>query len=319
MTPEHDEKDLKLVVAGRIVQSDGVVSMTLRDADGHDLPRWRAGAHVDIWATPGTVRQYSLCGSPGDPREWRIAVLRGPQSRGGSNALHDHAPVGTVLSARGPRNHFALPAADRYLFIAGGIGITPILAMMREASSEGVPFELHYGGRTRSGLAFVDEIVAQYAANAVVLVPEDELGLLPLQTILDAVEPGTVVLACGPEGLLAAVEAACKHRNLRVVTERFTPKPQVPSVSGAFEVELAARGQTVVVGEDESILDALTRSGLDVPSSCQEGTCGTCETAVLSGTPEHRDSILTDEEQEAGDCMMICVSRSRTPRLVLDL
>lgn len=247
--------------------AEGVVQLTLRSADGAGLPAWEPGAHIDLVLADDVTRQYSLCGDPAERSVLQVAVLREQAGRGGSLQVHDTLAEGDTVHVRGPRNHFALKTARRYVFIAGGIGITPILA-----------------------------------------------------------EPGVsadaaAVYCCGPEALVAAVEQECTrwpHGALNI--ERFTPR--VGAGDGpreSFEIELAQTGTTRTVPADKSILDVLEASGIKVLSSCHEGTCGTCETAVLDGVPDHRDSVLTDEEQAANDTMMICVSRACSARLVLDL
>ena len=296
--------------------AEGVRGLTLRAADGGELPPWRPGAHLDLRLEPGLVRQYSLCGDPADRRRWRLAVLREPEGRGGSRHVHERLAAGDRLTVDGPRNHFELLDSPAYLFIAGGIGITPILPMVAAAEAAGADWRLLYGGRRRASMAFVDPLTAY--GNLVTIHPQDTGGLLDL-SVLDRPRPGTLVYCCGPEPLLAAVEARCAGwppGALRV--ERFT----APAVSGPdhdFEVELANSGRTVPVPAGVSILKAVEEAGVPVLSSCQEGTCGTCETGVLGGEPEHRDAVLTAEERAAGDVMMICVSRCRGSRLVLDL
>jgi ferredoxin-NADP reductase len=247
-----------------------------------------------------------------------VGVLRDESGRGGSRHVHDRLEVGTRLPVRGPRNHFPLVAAERYLFVAGGIGITPILPMAAQASASGAEWSLFYGGRRRDSMAFLDELAAY--GDRVVLRPEDEFGMLDLATIL-APQQGTAVYACGPEGLLQAVEQQCADwppGSLHV--ERFSAKP-VDDVAPAtgFEVVCQRSGITVTVPPDRSILEVVQEAGVNALSSCLEGVCGTCETAVVAGSPEHRDSLLSEEEKAAGDYMMICVSRSNSPQLVLDL
>ncbi len=247
----------------------------------------------------------------------------------------------------GPRNNFPLAQADRYLFIAGGIGITPILPMLAEASRRGRPWHLLYGGRRRASMAFLDELAAW--PGQVTVRPEDEFGLLDLDTPLGSPQPGAAVYCCGPEPLLRAAEERCAAWPAGTLhLERFrpagppaasppagrsapgragragcpaAPEPVAPgpSADAPFEVELAASGRVVEVPSGTSILAALRGAGVEVLSSCEEGTCGTCETGVLAGVPDHRDCVLDPAERDACDLMMICVSRARTPRLVLDL
>ncbi|MFD9583837.1 PDR/VanB family oxidoreductase [Streptomyces sp. NPDC059980] len=305
----------ELVVARRESVADGVVALTLRDPRGAELPPWQPGAHVDVVLEPGLERQYSLCGDPAERREWRIAVLREPDGRGGSAHVHGRLTQGSVVRVRGPRNHFVLAPAPRYRFVAGGIGITPILPMLAAADAAGAEWTLLYGGRSRGSMAFTEEL-ARYGQR-VTLAPQDESGLLDLASVLDGVPDGTLVYCCGPGPLLDAVEAACPAEMLRV--ERFRPKPQEACGEAEFEVVLERSGRSVTVAPGVSVLDAVRAAGVEVLFSCTEGTCGTCETDVLDGTPDHRDAVLSDEEREAGETMLICVSRCRGKRLVLDL
>ncbi|MFF5470823.1 PDR/VanB family oxidoreductase [Streptomyces achromogenes] len=314
------EAGLDLVVARRTDEADGVVSLDLRRADDAPLPAWTPGAHIDLVLAPDLVRQYSLCSSPRDARVWRVAVLREEEGRGGSLHVHDKLSEGDPVRVRGPRNHFPLEDAGKYLFIAGGIGITPIVPMLEQAEQRGRAWELVYGGRTLASMAFRDALVTRYGARVRVR-PEDGYGLLDLDALLGTPRPGTLVYCCGPEPLLKAVEERCADWPAGTLhVERFAPKePQGPSRDGAFEVVLAQTGVTVAVPPDKSVLKAVEEAGVPVLSSCREGTCGTCETTVLEGTVDHRDSLLTPAEQEAHDTMMICVSRAACPRLVLDL
>ncbi|WP_409329646.1 PDR/VanB family oxidoreductase [Trujillonella humicola] len=318
MATVYSEHVDELVVAGRDEVADGVVGVVLEHPEGAELPAWTPGAHVDLLLAPDLVRQYSLCGSPADRSRWRLGVLLDPGGRGGSRHVHEQLQVGSRLRVRGPRNHFPLVSAQSYVFVAGGIGITPILPMIAEAEGAGADWTLVYGGRRRGSMAFVDEL-ARYG-DRVVLRPEDEYGLLDLPAVL-APRPGTVVYACGPEALLQAVEQQCASwppGSLHV--ERFAARPvEAGAESTSFEVVCQRSGITVTVPADRSILEVVQEAGVSALSSCLEGVCGTCETPVVEGTPDHRDSLLSDEEKEAGDYMMICVSRSRSPRLVLDV
>jgi ferredoxin-NADP reductase len=310
---------LELVVTGRRTLADGVLGLTLARADGDPLPAWEPGAHVDLVLGPDLVRQYSLCGEPADRRAWRVAVLREPAGRGGSAFVHDRLAVGDRVAAHGPRNRFPLVPSPDYLFIAGGIGITPILPMLAAAERAGAAWRLVYGGRRRASMAFVPAL--RRYGDRVEIRPQDECGLLDLDSLLGAPAPGTLVYCCGPEPLLVAVERRCRDwpdGSLHV--ERFAAAPAGPTAPGVeIEVELRASGRVLTVPAGTSILRAVEEAGVAVLSSCREGTCGTCETDVLDGVPDHRDTVLTDAERAAGDVMMICVSRSLTPRLVLDL
>jgi ferredoxin-NADP reductase len=310
-----DVNEVELVVDRREFAADGVLALTLRHPLGAPLAAWEPGAHVDVVLGPGLERQYSLCGDPADRSAWRIAVLREPAGRGGSARVHDQVRQGDKVRVRGPRNHFALLPAPRYRFVAGGIGITPVLPMLAAAEAAGAEWTLLYGGRTRDSMAFVGEL-ARYGER-VTLAPQDETGLLDLAPVLDELPGDALVYCCGPAPLLDAVQERCPAGALHV--ERFQPVEQPAGTDVEFEVELAGSGRTVTVAPGVSVLDAVRAAGVEVLFSCAEGTCGTCETDVLEGTPEHRDSVLTDAEREAGETMMICVSRCRGGKLVLDL
>jgi len=297
--------------------ADGVLGLTLRRPDGADLPPWEPGAHVDLALADGLSRQYSLCGDPAERSVYQVAVLREDAGRGGSAHVHDVLREGDTVHVDGPRNHFPLVDAPAYLFLAGGIGITPLLPMLARVDAAGADWRLAYGGRTRATMAFLDRLEQRYP-DRVRVYPQDETGLLDLPTLLGRVGPQTAIYCCGPEPLLRAVEDLRGGRALHL--ERFAPKTDADDGPRAsFEVELAVTGTSLVVPADRPILDVVEEAGVLVLSSCREGTCGTCETTVLDGVPDHRDSLLTPAEHAANDTMMICVSRSRTARLVLDL
>ncbi|MFG1636451.1 PDR/VanB family oxidoreductase [Pseudonocardia alni] len=305
-------------VAGRHRESDGVVSLELVAADGGRLPDWTPGAHVDLVLPGGHTRQYSLCGDRWDAHRYRVAVLREPAGRGGSAWVHDRLAVGDEIGLGGPRNNFPLVPAPRYLFVAGGIGITPILPMITTADLLGADWALLYGGRTRASMAFTRELAVH--GDRVRIVPQDEDGLLDLPGFLGRPTPDTRVYGCGPAPLLAALaETTAGWPSHTVRTERFVPRATGPVRDTAFAVHLARRGTEVTVPPGRSVLDAVSDAGVDVLSSCRQGTCGTCQTTVLAGEPDHRDSVLDDDERAAADCMLVCVSRSVGPRLVLDL
>ena len=321
-TRTMQEFEAELRVRSRDEIAEGIVTVTFESASGEGLPRWSPGAHIDVMMTDDLVRQYSLCSSPSDPQSWRIGVLLDPSTRGGSAFVHDTLHEGVKARVRGPRNHFALQPAARYQFIAGGIGVTPMLPMIEAAEAAGADWQLLYGGRQRSSMGFLPEL-EQYG-DRVTVWPQDERGLLDLQATLGDARDDTLVYCCGPGPLLDAVEAACAHWPTGALhIERFAAK-EVSSddVEGALEhftVECKRSGITLEIGPNDSILDVLRESGVSMLSSCSEGICGTCETAVIEGIPDHRDSVLTDDEKAVNDALMPCVSRSLTERLVLDL
>ncbi|MGX6511007.1 PDR/VanB family oxidoreductase [Rhodococcus sp. SJ-2] len=320
MTGNADVEQSKMQVIGKDAVADGVVAVHLADPDGGRVPAWEPGSHIDVIIDESTVRQYSLCGDPADDTGLTVAVLREVNGRGGSRWVHDSLQVGDLVSIDGPRNNFRLEPAQSYLFVAGGIGITPLLPMLRAADAAGADWKLLYGGRTRASMAFADDLAARHSGR-VELRPQDEYGILDLKAALDAVADGTGVYCCGPEPLLQAIENECRGRSgVALHVERFAAKERpADAVDGAFEVELQQSGKTITVDANETLLDAVLGAGVDVPFSCREGTCGTCETAVVEGVPDHRDSVLTEDEQAENDCMMICISRSCTAKLTLDL
>lgn len=317
---KQTEAELELTVISREDLAENVIGLRLGLPDGAPLPDWAPGAHIDLMLDDDLIRQYSLVGPVSDRSAWQIGVLHEPDGRGGSARIFQQLHPGATVRTRGPRNHFELAPADRYLFIAGGIGITPLTGMIAEAERGGTPWTLTYGGRTAASMAYASELRDRYG-DRVTLVPQDEQGLIDLPSLLGEPADGTLIYCCGPAPLLEAVETTAadwpKHS---LHYERFTPIEQPPaSENGTFEVELALSDMVLTVPPDKSVLQVISEAGVDVLSSCAEGTCGTCETAILAGEADHRDSVLTAEEKAANESMMICVSRSKQPRLVLEL
>ncbi len=310
------EVEVELTVTSMLHPAEDVAELRLARADAQPLPPWTPGAHIDVVLSPELVRQYSLCGDPADLSTYRIAVLREPQGRGGSAAVHQLS-VGDVVTMRGPRNNFALHEAREYIFIGGGIGITPLVPMIAAVEATGAPWHLAYGGRTRNSMACVPELLTY--GDRVRLVPQDEEGLLDLGSILAAPRVHTLIYCCGPEPLLAAVEEhATRWPAGALKIERFTAKEIDTEGDESFDLVLDRSGVTVQVAPDQTVFDAMRAAGVAVLGSCLEGICGTCETPVLEGEVDHRDSVLEPDEQEAMDAMMVCVSRARGDRLVLD-
>jgi ferredoxin-NADP reductase len=308
-----------LRVTAKTTRADGVLTLELAAASGGRLRDWAPGSHIDLALPNGLTRQYSLCGDRWDPFTYRVGVLMEPESRGGSRYVHDHLQVGDLVGVGGPRNNFPLVPSEQYVFVAGGIGITPILPMVHQAEMLGADWRLLYGGRRRGSMAFLDEL-AQYG-DRVVVRPQEEYGLLDLAGFLGEPRTGVRVYACGPGPLLAALERTCVDwPPYTVRTERFVAENAgAPARSAPFEVELARSGKTVTVTPEVTVLEALNGVGVDVLSSCRRGVCGTCEITVLAGRPDHRDALLDDDERDANDCMYVCISRSLDQRLVLDL
>jgi ferredoxin-NADP reductase len=321
--PAYREVEVDVEVRRRETVADGVVTLTLIDPSGADLPEWAPGAHIDLLMTPSLVRQYSLCGDTANRAEWQVGVLLDSNSRGGSQFVHDKLHEGATVRVRGPRNHFALVGSPRYLFIAGGIGITPMMPMIAAVEAAGADWRLLYGGRTRSSMAFVDEL-ERHGDRLTVCARDAQANFRAnLGSVLSSAQENTLVYCCGPEGLLSAVEEACEtwpDGSLHI--ERFSAKelePPSPEALETFEVECQRSGLTLTVPSDKSVYQVCEDAGVDVLGSCMEGVCGTCECDVLEGEPDHRDSVLNDAEKARNDVMMICVSRSRSERLVLDL
>jgi ferredoxin-NADP reductase len=298
-------------------EAAGVVSLDLVAADGAALPPWEAGAHLDLHIPGAPVRQYSLCGDPDDRASWRIAVREVAGGRV-SGLVHKALRVGALVEAEGPRNNFPLAPSASYLFIAGGIGITPILPMLRAAKQAGARSTLLFCAKRPDEAPFLD---AARAFAEVALHCSAEGTRLDVAAALATVRPGTLVYCCGPEALMNAVEAAAAHwPEGSVRFEWFAPRTRPEGeLDGSFDAVCARSGRTVRVDAGASVLAALRAAGFDLPSSCEQGVCGTCECRVLEGEVDHRDSILSAGERAANEVMMTCVSRAKGARLVLDL
>lgn len=295
-------------------EAPGVVSLELVPPAGGALPPFTPGAHLDIRLPDGGERQYSLCGDPADTARYRVAVR---EVEGGrvSRAIHQKLRPGALLQVGEPRNNFALLPAARYLFIAGGIGITPLLPMMRATNA---PWTLLFCVRGAANAPFLAE--ARALGGEVVL--HDSLAdtRLDVAARLGDIERGTMVYCCGPQRLMEAVEDATRHwPEGQVRFEWFAARVQEFAAAGAFELVAAASGLTLSVPPEKSILEVLTEAGIEVPRSCEQGVCGTCECRILEGEAEHRDSILSAAERAENSVLMTCVSRAAGPRLVLDI
>jgi cytochrome P450/ferredoxin-NADP reductase len=300
-------------------EAEGIVRVTLASPSGAALPAWTAGSHVDL-ELDDMVRSYSLCGDPA-AGQWQLAVLREPDGRGGSAFVHDRLAPGTQLRARGPKNHFRLDAqaGRRFVLVAGGIGITPILAMADRLKREGRSYELHYCGRSRRAMAMLGRIERDHG-DALRLYPGDEGARLDVEALARRIDAGTQVYACGPERLLAALGSAMEAHPDQLHVEHFTARHGRldPARETAFEAVLADSDLTVIVPADQTLLQAVRAIGVDVQSDCEEGLCGTCQVDVAEGEIDHRDSVLSAHERAAGDRMMACCSRGRG-RIVLRL
>lgn len=313
----HPSEPFPVLVRDRRRLAADIDEFTLARPDGAPLPAWTPGAHLDLLLDDALVRQYSLCSDPADTSVYRIAILREATGRGGSVRAHT-LPVGATVSIRPPRNHFPLVRALEYVLIAGGIGITPILALATAAARTGRPWRLIYTGRDASTMAYLDEVSGHPGATIRQTARE---GRLDLASALVELSPGTAVYVCGPTELIDATELACAgQRAVDVFAERFVARDLgVAADAAPFEVSLAVSGLTVTVEPAQSILAAVEAQGVAPVASCREGTCGTCETGVVSGEVDHRDSVLSPAERAENESMMICVSRSASARLVLEL
>lgn len=292
----------------------------LRDPDGHALPAFTPGAHVDMQLIGGLARSYSLIGDPADGGRYRLGVQRDPLSRGGSRYLHDQARVGDLIAISHPINQFPLlEDAASSVFVAGGIGITPILPMTERLAGLGRAFVLHYGGRDRKTLPFQSRIARHDDKVRMAFSREPGGGRLDIAAIVDAAPADAELYCCGPRSMLDAFVVATAGRDpARVHVEHFSAA-EPAAVESGFEVVLARSDRTIPVPPGKTILDTLFAAGLDPPCSCLEGVCGQCETRVIEGVPDHRDRVLSPRERAANKTMMLCCSGSKSARLVLDM
>lgn len=317
-------EQLEVRVSRVKLEAEDIRAYELVHPDGGALPPFTAGAHVDVHLPNGLVRQFSMCNDPREADRYRLGVLREPGGRGGSASMHDDVREGDRITITVPRNNFPLAeGARRHLLVAGGIGITPILAMVHRLEGLGADYGLHYCTRSPAKTAFLAELGAQPFAGHVRFHHDggDPSKGLNVPALLAEVEDGTHVYCCGPTGLMNAVKDAARHWPTGTVHfEYFSTDPAVSEgPNESFEVEIASNGDVFVVPPDKSILDVLIENGHDVDSSCQEGLCGTCILDVLEGTPDHRDMVLDDEEKDSNKLMTVCCSRARSARLKLGL
>jgi ferredoxin-NADP reductase len=329
LAPAHDKmpaassSGLSLVVAETERIAADVVLLRLRAQDGGDLPEWRAGDHIELVLPSFRIRHYSLCGDPEDRFTYTVAVLRVSAGRGGSNEIHDALTAGDGLQARGPRNNFELIDAPGYLFLAGGIGITPLVAMADHVCRTGVPWHLIYGARDREAMVFAERLT-DLGPDRVTLVAEDQHGRPDFAAAISAAPAGTAIYCCGPAGMIKEVERVCADAGRRddLHVERFGGQGSLAEIEGVnseFELELAHTGVVLTVPADRTALEVVHEILPDHPYSCLGGQCGSCEVAVLAGEVEHRDEVLSDAERAANSAMTLCVSRARSARLVIEL
>lgn len=316
--------ELDVRVRARREEANGICSFELEPVAGVPLPSFSAGAHIDVHVPAGPVRQYSLCSDPQDRNFWRIGVLREQASRGGSSGMHDAAKVGTVLKVSAPKNLFTLTEAPHSVLVAGGIGVTPILAMAQQLHREGKPFELHYCARAPERMAFRDEIGAGPFADRASMYFTEQPGSRQFDavTAFGAAPPGAHLYVCGPAGFMDHVLASARTAGWseeRLHREHFAGAVQETGGDQPFQLRLAKSGTTLDVPVGKTALQVLLENGIDVNYSCESGVCGTCITAVLDGMPDHRDTCLMDSERADNKLFTPCCSRAKSPALVLDL
>jgi len=316
--PRAGEQTFEARVRALIWEAPGVLSLELAAPDGGALPAFEPGAHIDLKLPDGTLRQYSLCGDPNDLSHYRLGI-RAVSGGMSSSYVHRKLRPGDLVTVSAPRNNFPLVEAKHYIFVAGGIGVTPFIPMMREVSAKHGSFTLLYCNKRNEDAPFLTEI--KKLGGELSLHASEAGTRLDVAQRLTAVEKDAVIYCCGPEKLMLAVEeATAAWPEGTVHFEWFAPRARPEDeVSGAFEVVCERSGLTVTVPPDKSILDVLTEAGIDIPRSCEQGICGTCEVRVISGDIDHRDSILSSSERAANQTMMTCVSRAKSGRLVLDI
>lgn len=316
------DKTIEVRVRSITYEADDVISLDLRPIATAALPAFTAGSHIELQLRNGLSRNYSLANPQHERHRYCVGVLKEPVGRGGSRFIHEMVRAGDILRISPPRNNFPLvEAAEGSVFIAGGIGITPIWCMVQRLVELGRKWKLFYAVRSRRRAAFLDEILALDDARNVHLHCDDERdgAFINVGAIVQDVVPGTHVYCCGPLPLLAAFERATAGLPADTVHVEYFAAKEPVAVSGGFDVVLARSGRSVFVPAHSTILDALLAAGIAVGHSCLEGVCGTCETKVLEGIPDHRDMVLSAQERASNRTMMICCSGSRTERLVLDL
>lgn len=320
MVAPADSEIRRLVVSAKDTSCPGIARIVLKDSSDGELPKWTPGSHVELRLPGGLVRQYSLCGRAEDRDEWVLGVRHDETGRGGSTYVHETLSVGDTIEVAGPRNHFELHDSNSYAFIAGGIGITPIIPMIEHVEARGDDWTLTYLGRSRTCMLNVEQLATDYPGKVTVL-PEDEGQQPPITDLISGTSAGTLIYTCGPTPMIDAAVAAADEqgRSSDLFFERFAPLEIDESENSSFDVEFALSGITRRVTEEQTILGVAREENIAVSFSCSEGTCGTCETPVLAGAVDHRDVVLTPEEQEESATMMICISRAKGPKLVLEL
>jgi len=315
---------IEVRVASKHNEADGICSYELVPTSGDSLPGFAAGAHVDVHLPGNLIRQYSLCNPPHETHRYQIGVLRDAGSRGGSEAMHDHIDVGSVLAISEPKNHFPLVEAKRTLLLAGGIGVTPILAMAETLAAKGAAFEMHYCARSPDKAAFKERLGESHLRDLVHFHYDsgDAAQKLDMAALLANPQPDTHLYVCGPQGFIEYVLGTAKAQGWpasQLHVEYFSAAAVDTTGDQPFDVKLASNGKVFTVPAGTTVIKVLAEAGVEIPYSCEEGVCGTCLTRVVEGVPDHRDMYLTEEEQAANDQFTPCCSRSKTKVLVLDL
>lgn len=323
-----DQNTLSMIVRvnRKTLEADNIASFELIDPHGRPLPAFSAGAHIDVNVKNGTVRQYSLCNPSGQSQSdcYKIAVLRDPNSRGGSTAMHDEIQEGDLIQISAPKNHFPLTESPRTLLLAGGIGVTPILAMAEHLSSSDADFTMHYCTRSPSATAFRDLIATSQYSDRVRFHHDDgpDEQKLDLPSLVAEPNPDTHVYVCGPSGFIDYVLTTCKEKGWdtsQLHTEYFASAPVDTSEDTSFDVKIASSGEVYEVPPGKTVYEVLSENGVEIIVSCEQGVCGTCLTGILEGTPDHRDHYLDEGEHAANDQFTPCCSRAKSKMLVLDL
>lgn len=318
-----NESLLDVRVTRKCIEAIDIASFELTSEDGHILPSFAAGSHIDVYLPGGLVRQYSLCNAPGETHRYVIAVLRDASGRGGSKAIHDLIHEGDRIQISTPRNHFALAhEASHHLLLAGGIGVTPILCMAERLATLGKSFDMHYCTRSRERTAFADRIAQSTFSRSVQFHHDSSGATLDIERVVDNTSTGTHLYVCGPRGFMDAVLNTARAKGWpenRLHYEFFGAAADLSDGGNSFQVRIASSGATIEVPSECTVVQALAANGIDIMTSCEQGVCGTCLTRVLAGEPDHLDSYLTPEEQAANNQFLPCCSRARSPLLVLDL
>jgi vanillate monooxygenase ferredoxin subunit len=316
---------IQVRVARKRVEAVDICTIELVEANGAPLPAFSAGSHIDVELPNGVTRQYSLCNDPSEGHRYLLGVLKDPSTRGGSKAMHEIVQEGDILQISPPKNHFALAhEAKRHLLLAGGIGVTPILCMAERLAVLDADFEMHYCTRSQDRAAFRERIGTSRFAEKVTFHFDDEepAQKLDIPALLATPQPDTHLYVCGPKGFMDSVLSNARDAGwseAQLHYEFFSADAVKSDADGSFQVKLASSGQIVMVAKDQTVVQALAAAGVEIPTSCEQGVCGTCVTRVLLGTPDHRDLYLMPDEQAKNDQFTPCCSRSLSPMLVLDL